>query len=115
MLLVLQSVHEATPTEEFFALQKLVEQVVDNYLPMITRSNATSERQNSGQCLVLDVVSIGERLVFPTDQSSGAGSEGRFVGTEDMPTSQTQHRISHRRGSSLGTVDKNQLPLVEEK
>ena len=45
MLLVLQTVHKSTPTEEFFALQKLVGQVVDNYFPMITRTKSMAEKR----------------------------------------------------------------------
>lgn len=38
MLLVLQSVHRSPPDSRFFVLQDLASRVVDNYLPMVTRS-----------------------------------------------------------------------------
>ena len=38
MLLVLQSVHQSNPTDNFFALQEIVGQVVDNYFPMVIKT-----------------------------------------------------------------------------
>ena len=114
MLLVLQSVREATPTEEFFALQELVGQVVDNYFPMVTRAKTISERTSSGRWQGIGHGKYMVTVFLLIDQGGGAGLEGRRAGTEDMPTSQAQ-KIFHRRGSSLGTVDKDQLAALEGK
>lgn len=40
MLLVLQSIHRSPPDDNFFILQDMVSQVVDNYLPMVIRAHS---------------------------------------------------------------------------
>lgn len=41
MLLVLQNVHRSPPSEDYFALQRLVGMVVKSYLPMVARSRTS--------------------------------------------------------------------------
>ena len=41
MLLVLQSVHRSPPDDRFFVLQDMVGQVVESYLPMVSKSHSS--------------------------------------------------------------------------
>lgn len=47
MLLVLQSIHRTPPDDKFFILQDIVGQVVDNYLPMVTRARSFKTTKSS--------------------------------------------------------------------